>query len=52
MLAALTKVKRPHHQATGFDQAKERDAERDGELDRARDSKPMGRSTCNQTDIW
>src|SRR5215471_16298573 len=40
---ALTSVNRDHHHATGFDQAKD--------LDRARHSKPMDRSACNQTDI-
>jgi hypothetical protein len=43
IFAALTTVNRPHHQARGFDQARE--------LDRARHSKLMNRSTCNRTDI-
>jgi hypothetical protein len=37
MLAPLTSVNRHHHQATGFDHAKELD--RPKELDRARHSK-------------
>jgi len=47
MFAPLTSVNRPHHQARGFDQAKETDRE----LDRARHSKLMNRSACNRTDI-
>jgi hypothetical protein len=40
ILAPLTVVNRPHHQARGFDQAKELDAE----LDRARHSRLIDRS--------
>src|SRR5258708_1294682 len=43
IFAVLTRVNRPHHQARGFDQARE--------LDRARHSKLMYRSVCNRTDI-
>jgi hypothetical protein len=43
IFAPLTKVNTPHHQVRGFDQARE--------LDRARHSKFMNRSTGNRTDI-
>jgi len=43
IFAPLTRVNRPHHQARGFDQARE--------LDRAGHCKLMGRSACNRTDI-
>jgi hypothetical protein len=39
MFAPLTMVNRPHHQARGFDQAKEVDTDLDRELDRVRHSK-------------
>jgi hypothetical protein len=39
----LTAVSRPHHRATGFDQARE--------FDRAGHSTLMDRSTFNRTDI-
>ena len=39
----LTSVSRPHHQARGFDQARE--------LGRARHSELIARSACNRTDI-
>jgi hypothetical protein len=42
IFAPLTTVNRPHHQARGFDQAKETDRE----LDRARHSKRIDRSAC------
>jgi hypothetical protein len=42
-LMALTSVNKDHHQARGFDQAKD--------LDRAGYCKPMDRSACNPTDI-
>jgi hypothetical protein len=43
MLAPLTMVRRPHHQAKGFDHA--------NESVRTGHSKLMGRSSCNRTDI-
>jgi hypothetical protein len=55
ILTPLTSVNTPHHQATGFDQARELDGELEGELDRepgcARHSKLIDRSACNRTDI-
>jgi hypothetical protein len=55
IFAPLTSVNRLHHQASGFDQAREFDAELDteldAELDRARHSKLIDRSACNRTDI-
>ena len=54
MFAPLTMVNRPHHQARGFDQAKELDTEPDTdldrELDRARHSKLIDHSVRNRTD--
>jgi hypothetical protein len=41
--APFTSANRPHHQARGFDQARE--------VYRAGHYKLMGRSECNQTDI-
>jgi hypothetical protein len=46
-LAPLTRVSMLHHQARGFDQARDLDKE----PDRARHSKLIDRSTCNRTDM-
>jgi hypothetical protein len=43
IFAPLTAVNRAHHQARGFDHARE--------LDRARHSKLINRSACYQTDV-
>ena len=43
IFAPLTRVNTPHHQANGFDQARD--------LDRAGPSKPMGGFACDRTDI-
>jgi hypothetical protein len=43
ILTPLTSVKKSHHQATGFDQARDRDG--------ARHSKLMEKFTCHTTDI-
>ena len=43
ILAPPTRVNRPHHQARGFDQARE--------VDRARHSRLIDRSACNRNDI-
>ena len=51
ILAPLTSVNRLHHQARGFDQARELECELECELDRARHSKLIDRSACNRTDI-
>jgi hypothetical protein len=60
MFTPLTSVSMLHHQASGFDHAKERDIEeritdRDEDLDRepdcSRHSRLIDRSTCNRTDI-
>jgi hypothetical protein len=46
-------VNRPHHQARGFDQAKELDTDLDTELDRARHSKLIDHhSAHNRTDTY
>jgi hypothetical protein len=58
MFAPLTMVNRPHHQARGFDQAKdldtdldtELDTDLDRELDRARHSKLIDHSARNEID--
>jgi hypothetical protein len=44
ILALLTRVNRPHHQVSGFDQVME--------IDRARHSELMDHSAYNRTDVY
>jgi hypothetical protein len=44
ILTPLMNVKKPHHQETGFDQARD--------LDGARHSRLMNKFACHTTEIW